>query len=141
MEYKASDAAGVACAWELGAVGRQVRCHVVPSPNPMVYMTSAIELGKHQKTEIAHVIASELPAIQLLSGQIVKVRRQLLLAERNPHFGYNERCTLDSHVATIQEELHSVRDRMKSRIMSLLSDDQRKTIDDIEVAFAHNQPV
>lgn len=139
MEYKASDAGDVVCAWELGTVSRQVRCHVVPSPNPMVYMTSAIELGKHQKSEIAGVIAAELPAIQLLSGQIIKVRRQLLLAERSPHFGHSERCTLDSHAATIQEELHSVRDRMKSRIMSLLSEDQKKRIDDIEVAFAPQQ--
>jgi hypothetical protein len=140
MEHKTSDVGYVVCAWELGAVGRQVRCHVVPSPNPTVHMTTAIELGKHQKSEIADVIAAELPAIQLLSGQIIKVRRQLLLAERSPHFGYSERCTLDSHVATIQEELHSVRDRMKSRIMNLLSEDQRTRIDDIEVAFTPQHP-
>ncbi|HEY6331414.1 MAG TPA: hypothetical protein VI756_18960 [Blastocatellia bacterium] len=140
MEYKASVGGDVVCAWELGTVGRQVRCQVVPSPNPVVYVTTAIELGKHQKSEIVDVIAAELPAIQLLSGQIVKVRRQLLLAERSPHFRYSDRCTLDSHVATIQEELHSVRDRMKSRILSLLSDDQKQRIDDIEVAFASQRP-
>jgi len=140
MEHKLSERQGVVCAWEEEAAGRHVRCRVVPSANPTVYLSSAIELAKHQKSEIADMVASELPAIQLLSGQIVKVKRQLVLAERSPHFSRNERCTLDSRVATIQEELHSVQVRMRCRIMSVLSDDQKRKIDDIEVAFAPRQP-
>ena len=136
-----SETMGVICSWQLGTGGRYVRCHVVPSANPAAYLSSAIELAIHQRTEIADLIAAELPGIQLLSSQILKVRRQLRLAERSPNFGQTERYTLDSRAAVIQEDLHSVRDRMKLRILSLLSDEQKKRIDDIEVAFALQHPM
>jgi hypothetical protein len=139
MEYQTSEAASVVCTWEHPVTTRQVRCHVVPSANPSVYQSSAIELGIQQKSEIADLFAAELPGIRLLSGQILKLHRQLQLAERSPNFGQTERYTLDSHVAFIQEELHSVRDRLKLRILNLLNDDQKRRIDDVEVAFALRQ--
>jgi len=130
---------GDVCAWEREAAVGRVRCQVVPSANPAVYLSCSFEFEKQQKSEIADLFAAELPGIKLLSGQILKLQRQLELAQRSPGFGQSERFALDAHAAFIHEELISVGDRLKMLIFGLLNDQQKKNIEDVEVAFTLGQ--
>jgi hypothetical protein len=136
--WKSSLVSSVAYGWQNLESSGDVRCYVVPDEDPqvaVVYFSGIIELNGSQRTAVGELIAAELPGILVLSGQSRKVRRQLELAMRAPTFDPIHLSTFDFHEALIMEELNSIRDRIKLRIVNLLSQEQNRRPEEIEVTF------
>jgi hypothetical protein len=135
---KTSPVSSVAYSWQNLELSGDVRCLVAPDEDPqvaVVYFGGIVELSGSQRAAVGELIAAELPGILVLSGQIRKVRRQLELAMRAPSFDPIHLSTFDSHEALIMEELNSIRDRIKLRIVNLLNEEATDGLNEIEVAF------